>query len=238
LLLMEMARSGRSQRARACTARTAISYPFFALFLVVALPRTWASPGNGDFSDGLNGWTTRGDVTTAGGAALLGDNGATHSLLYQPFAVTMSSFTLEFDFQNHLSADYPEGTFPDVFFASVYTTSNPGTFDPDHGAFDSVIGLFALDANGLYNVNPNAIVSTSPLGSTWSHYSLTGPNPSGTVIPYFEVFDLNFVNADSGVSVDNVQVVPEPMTLKLVGTGVLAILFLSWRRRDRARGHG
>jgi hypothetical protein len=213
---------------------------FFALILGAAQTNVLASLINGSFSDGLNSWTTHGDVTAATGAAVLGDDAATHSVLYQLVDWPMGSFSLEFDFQNNLSLDHPAGTFSDAFFASLYTTDHPETFDPDHGGFDSAVGLFDMDANGIYHVNANATITASPLGGTWFHYSGTLSNPSGTVIPYFEEFDLNFVNADSWVGIDNVQMqlVPEPTALGLAATGALAFLFRAWRRRGRAWPRG
>ncbi|CAG0967923.1 hypothetical protein [Geobacter sp.] len=61
----------------------------------------------GDFSTALSGWTTLGDVTVENEEAVLGDNGATYSILYQGIPLAAGDYTFEFDFRNRLSGTVP-----------------------------------------------------------------------------------------------------------------------------------
>jgi len=203
--------------------------------LVVFIAGTLAAAAafsNADFSNGLSGWSTEGSVSTANGAAIISDSGATDSALYQPIAWPAASFTLEFDFRSDLSPTFSQGTLPDVAFASIYFTDDPQSFDPDNGGYDSSVSLFDFDAFGTYNLT--GTISASDLGSEWSHYSVTLANSSTYIIPYFEVHDLNFQDADSSFQLDNFRLVPEPSTLSLAAAGAVAVLVRGRRRRTGA----
>jgi hypothetical protein len=184
-----------------------------------------AVPTNGDFANGLNGWSTVGDVTTNNQEAVLGDNSATDSLLYQAVALVPGQYSLQFDFLNGLSSVLPNLGFLDTFFASLYFINDVSQLDILGGGFDAFTPLFDLDDSGIFNLTGS--VGTSSKGGNWQHYSLTFQNSFNYVVPAFELLEQNFVNADSTVRIDNVNIelsaVPEPGTLLLVGSGLLLI---------------
>ena len=177
---------------------------------------------NGDFSSGLTGWTTEGDVVVESGAASIGDEDP-YSLLYQGVALAPGLYELEFDFSNLLS-DYvpPSGpvTFPDIHFASLYFINDLSQFDLNTLSFDDAAALFDMDYTGPYNVQ--GVISASPLGQAWSHFTMTFDNNCAYAIPTFELLDFNLVSGDSEVLIDNVSVaiVPEPSTVLLLSIGL------------------
>jgi hypothetical protein len=162
---------------------------------------------NGDFTDGLNGWTTQGDVQVVDDAARLGDNLATHSLLYQGVALPPGTYTLTFDFKNMLSStasSEPPFVFFDVFFATLFFVNDLSQFDPQTGQFDDVRDLFGMDYSGPFGVTGR--ISGSPKGPDWARFTVTFSNKFNYAIPYFELYDLNFINNDSQVLIDNVGI--------------------------------
>jgi hypothetical protein len=191
--------------------------------LAVTTPSVQAA-FNGDFSDGLNSWTFAGDVAAISGEAVLADNLASHSYLFQGVPMPPASFIIQFDFFNNLSASFNPGTtFPDAFFATVYYINNLGQFDPLNNGFDASTALFDMDANGVYNVHPDAVIGASPLGVGWQRVTALLPNAYNFVIPMFELFSLNLVAGDSSVRLDNVLVaIPEPRLLFAAGLAALA----------------
>jgi len=196
-----------------------------------------ATPLNGDFSSDLLSWTTSGDVQWETGSASLGDNLELYSLLYQGVSATNGSYTLTFDFQSGLSDQIPTTdpfAFPDVLFASVYFVDDISTFDPYNFSFDDSLALFDLDDLGPYNVN--GTIGASSLGVDWQHFSATFNNTHQFIIPTFEFMDFNYIDNDSQVWIDNVQLsantappVPEPSTGLLFFMGVATAISLQRR---------
>ena len=195
------------------------------LSIVASANVSQAVPTNGDFANGLVAWSTVGDVSTNNQEAVLGDNNATDSLLYQALALAPGQYSLQFDFLNRLSSDVPTFGFLDTFFSSLYFINDVSQLDILGGGFDAVTSLFDLDANDLVNITNSVI--TSGKGGNWQHYALTFQNNFNYVVPAFELLEQNFINADSTVRIDNasiqVSAVPEPGTLLLVGSGLLFI---------------
>lgn len=185
---------------------------------------------NGQFDDGLNQWTTVGDVRALPGEAGLGDDGASQSALYQGVMAVPASFILQFDFLNNLSADVPLGSFPDSFFASIYFINDLSGLDPQGSGFDDVLELMDLDVNGPDNVNGS--LSSSPKGGQWTRFSSSFTNNYTYIVPTFEFFDLNSQANDSLVQVDNVVlIIPEPPAWQLALAGLLSLWGLRALRR-------
>ncbi|MCB1069558.1 MAG: PEP-CTERM sorting domain-containing protein [Verrucomicrobia bacterium] len=183
---------------------------------------------NGDFSAGLAGWSVTGGVSGAGGEAQVTDIGTVDGGLSQLVALAPGSYTIEFDFASGLSSTFAIGTFPDTFFASLYFTDTPGSFDIASGSYDTAIALLDMDYLGIFN--PQGVVSPSIKGGDWQHFSASFVNGYGYLAVSFEMADLNGSDADSSGFVDNViLLVPEPSTLVLVMAGVGALGL--WQRR-------
>jgi len=193
-----------------------------------AVVKAYALPTNGDFSSNLASWTSTGPVIVQGGEAVLGDDAGGSSLL-QPVGLAPGDYTIEFDFLNALAGLNPSAdffTFPDVFFASLYFSNTP--------AFDLLslplpgLALFDLDASGPYNAA--GLITQSPKGGEWQHFSLIFSNVHPFAVPVFELFDLDFEQANSIVRLDNIVIsggageIPEPGTLLLLSAGAFALL--------------
>lgn len=191
-----------------------------------------SAPANGDFSDGLTSWTTEGVVTAAGGTAVLTDQVQPTSLLFQPVALTPGTYLFQFDVFSNLAPGPGTGSFPDTFFASLYFTSDPNTFDIRSGSFSDVTPLLDVDADGY--VPAVGAVAPSPLGGDWVRYTVTFENTYSYVVPAFELADIDGTAGNSEVRIDNVSiVVPEPSTLLLAMAG-LAVLAVRRARRGAA----
>jgi len=201
---------------------------FLAVVFLLSMPvsNLRADIINGDFSNGLYGWTATGDTAAPSGTAILGDNDFTYSNLYQGVALIPWTYSLDFDFENSLSGFVPSGTFPDTFVATLYFADDLSTFSPDLGGPE--ISLFIMDLSGS-SLNSGAI-GPSALGGDWLHFSMTFDLSNAYAIPTFELFDGNFVNDDSKASIDNVTLapavpaaVPEPGTLVSMALGLIGL---------------
>lgn len=194
---------------------------------------------NGDFSDGLNDWTTLGDVNEQLEEALVPDDGAGtgSSSLYQGVALAPGSYEFQFDFLGDMSSNVPPGSFPDLFSASLYFIDDINSFDLVNSFFDDVIALFDLDFFGLAPINGSA--GSSPKGAGWTRWALSFNNSYNFAIPTFETFDGNFL-ADSVVRIDNVSItanpaqVPSPSSLILLLSGLIGIA-ARYRQRTAQR---
>jgi hypothetical protein len=190
---------------------------------------------NGEFTGSLASWTTSGTIFNTGDTAVFSDSAPTPLSIFQTGVLPpgFGGFELSFDFLDGLSASVPFGFLPDAFFGTLYLGGSP--FGPTlaAGVYDQAIGLFDLDAFGLFNVVPGGAFGPSPKGGAWRRFSLTRVMPSGVTLPEFatvafESYNLNGTAADSVVAVDNVSlivVIPEPgsAALLLLGTATLLI---------------
>ena len=194
-------------------------------------PRLFVSAGPevDDFSAGLVNWTNSGDVSVSSEEMVLGDSTTNRTITYRPFALAPETYTIEFDFNNQLSDTFDTGTFPDVFFASMYFTDDLGAFSIVSNMFAASLALMDLDYIGPYNVL--GTIGASIKGPQWSHYTGTFTTSNTYSILAFELDSLNETSGDSAVRIDNISitVVPEPASILLVALG-LAFL-LSTRRR-------
>lgn len=186
---------------------------------------------NGDFLAGLDGWETEGAVFTAGGAAVLADDGAVRSLLYQGVDLEVGMYAFSFDFRNLLSAAAPPGRALDTFFATLYFSGSAEVFDPVNlTGVSGFAALLDLDINGPRLFEGS--VAPSPAGGQFTRYEtvFTLSEPL-TVFAVFDFVDLNGLNNDSLVLVDNVTLIPEPRHSVLAAAGVVLVLIVLYRRR-------
>ena len=180
-----------------------------------------AMPVNGDFSGGLANWSTTGDVSAISGEAALRDQVAPTTLLYQPVPLAPGTYVLTFDVRGSLAPNPGPGFFPDTFFASLYFTTNPATFDIASSQFDAVVDLVDLDAGG-FTVHAGSI-GPSPSGAQWTRHTLLFSSAFAYVVPAFELADIDGTKGNSQVLIDNVLIVPEPATLALAALGLAAL---------------
>lgn len=185
-----------------------------------------------DFSAGLTGWTTAGDVAVSQEEAVLADTAANRSYLAR--GTTLDGFVqLSFDIQPQLAEELPPGTFLDTFFASIFFFLDPQTFNPtDTNTFLEAIGLLDADALGLYNIQ--GAVSASAKGPDWLTFTGSFTNAAPYAAVAYELFDANTVDGDSVVLIDNVRMVPEPGFLGHLLTAFLCLRLLKSRVRARA----
>ncbi len=192
-------------------------------------------PVTEDFSAGLGGWTTTGDVTMASGEAIVGDNNTEISRLSRAYELGAGTFTVEFDYKNDMSDAYQPGhTFPDTFFASLYFTSDTNSFDIDGGQFAASQKLMDLDYQGAFNVD--GTVGSSLKGVDWQHFTGTFTTTNQYWVLAFELNDLNQENNDSSARLDNIRIVPEPGSWCLALFGLMALPSALRRRRAAKMG--
>jgi len=185
---------------------------------------------NGTFDESLDPWEIRGTVAGSTGIAVMTDDNATRSLLFQSVPATIEQFAIAFDFRNALSDTVPLGRVADSFFATLYFTDNPQTFDIDTGAYDRALPLFDLDSDGAFNVH--GTISESSKGADWSRFTGTFENLHSFVVPAFELRDFNLISDDSAVALDNITIfaIPEPQVPSLAAFGAGMTIGLTRRR--------
>ncbi|MBI5575197.1 MAG: PEP-CTERM sorting domain-containing protein [Deltaproteobacteria bacterium] len=192
------------------------------LFVIPGLSR--ADIINGNFSNGLNGWTFEpsAGVNVSSGRAYLNtlgyDSGYSQISLYQTFGIPAWANTIRFDvgFSSGVADPADPGFgFPDSFTATY--------IDPDN-----YLSFLSIDVNGLYDVNG----TTDPLADGMFRFSANISSLAGrTGTIYFDLLDGND-GYFSTAKVDNVDFVPvpEPGTMSLIGTG---LAFLAGMRKRR-----
>lgn len=187
---------------------------------------------NGDFSSGLDGWSTSGPVSVDSGELLLVDDGPASSAAWQAVEATSGRARVEFELLAEPSGFTPSDPFgfPDIFAASVYLLDDPVGFDPADGLALSAVSLLSYDADGAFDVL--AELTPSSRGGDWLHVSYELDTPNLYLAPAFELFELALVGGDSAVRVDDVVVtsLPEPGTAPLLGLGIGFALARSRKR--------
>ena len=184
---------------------------------------------NGDFSNGLESWTSQ-DTTVNNGMATLSDvNGWAY--LYQGISSTPGQYKLIFDYKTSIPA-VSDGAFSDLFSATIYMGSFDLTTDPL--IFGDNIPLLDNTAGAVTLYNGNL----TSLDDGWSRLTLAFNNPSNMIFVDFELFDLyddnNSVVAIKNVSLTESAPVPEPSSLLLLAVGMSGGVILLGNRKKPA----
>ncbi len=184
---------------------------------------------NGDFADGLTGWTVEitggsaapGTVTPDGGQALLLEGDSFIITLRQTFAIPVDAMTLSFDVILAPGFDLASMFIPDAFEATLVDQNTQPVIPPWIAGATS---FFNIQEDGTVNVGPTttAVDATNLVGGPPTlHVSadVSGLAP-GTVVTLF--FDLIGADLDtaSGVRVDNVVVGGPPPPADCNNNGV------------------
>ncbi len=194
-----------------------------ACILLLSSPA--AALTNGDFSAGLDGWTTAGGVSVVAEELVLSDAGPASSSAWQAVAAQDPRTVLAFDVRGSLSSFIPADPFgfADIFATSIYLFDDPTDFDPADGAALGAVSVLSLEVDGPFDVF--ASVTPAGRGGDWLHVSLEFESPNAYFAPAFELFELALVGGDSFVYIDNVVVtpVPEPSTGLLLMFGLVGL---------------
>lgn len=175
-----------------------------------ALP-AWAAVTvvNGDFAEGLTGWTTEGEVEDGGGFAVLTDQSAAVSAVYQTFEVSQVAGGLALSFFTQgMSGQFQTGELPDSAFLTLYLGDQAFGSSVENPIFDEVIALADLDSNGLRLLSPGVQSGPTPGRLGWQTLYLPVPVTYRFATLAIEMLDQNFVDGDSVSTLDGVEPVP------------------------------
>jgi hypothetical protein len=158
---------------------------------------------NGDFSQGLTGWTVTGPVIASGGFAQFAEGGTQLTQLRQTFTVPNRPTMLSFDLVALGLEDPIAGNLPDAFEASLLD-----------GQGNPLVAPFRPEATAFFNANPRPDANSQPNFSTAPGVSFDGRHVSldiSHLAPGTQAvlsFDLigNPPGISSTASVANVQV--------------------------------
>lgn len=199
---------------------------------------------NGDFANGLDGWTTEGPVVESSQFAVLSDVDFGGSSVFQSVDVRNAGvvqFEARFSiFTDGMSSVVPPGTLPDTAFGTLYAGDEP--FGPTLGGsvFSEATGLFDLDSGGLRGLPPSARVTPRADRPGWSEVVLEFESSRPFLTLAFELAGENGVAEDSALAIDDVAVVaiPEASAGAMAIAGWLGLVALASRRRgpDSPRG--
>jgi hypothetical protein len=198
----------------------------FVLLLPVSIARA-NEVANGDFSLGSDGWTATGNVSFSDGVARLSENDQeVNAGFFQEIPLGPGYYLLEFEYRIdsvgpglsfYDDEGVPQFTDPDLFASTLYFNLDP-----------------ALGPDPIYLLQISGPSSLDPI--VFHYFSLVFENKSNTVIPTFELFNLNSsISSDSSVSIDNVSitqanVIPEPGTLLSMTIGLIGLIIAGRRR--------
>jgi hypothetical protein len=184
---------------------------------------------NGNFDNGLIGWTTEGDVSVVNGMAVLdtaeSEFGALISLNQQTGVIPgFSVLSFDFGFSGGNPTPPPE-TFPDFLQISF--------FDSISDAPELNPGFVAIDPLGIYDLNPIGTLTPILNSNLLYHFSMDISGLAGREgVLYFDLSNQDDA-FDSKAYVDNVTItatVPEPATLLLQVSGLAGVLAFAKRR--------
>ncbi len=194
---------------------------------------------NGDFSAGLEGWETEGEVQVTSGFALQLDSAAAIARLYQSVEIDRGFWEISFNFQHAFSSQSTVGVLVDTGFATLFLSEDPfqapanlGELPVDPPAGQQALELFDADFRGLREVGGTVELLGSRPG--WSRFTATFRSDGGYLTPFLELVDQNFIDGDSAAAYDDFLLVriPEP------SAGFLLLGWAAawcWIRRRRPR---
>jgi len=171
---------------------------------------------NGDFSSGLDGWETNGNVSVEEEAAILrtsGINGEWYTSLSTSFIVAGDSLTFRYYFDVIGYDDIIYGGYPSFPFDSFQVSV-------DAGDENYLVEFLAWEPEGYFIPFSMDISSITPGTSAILSFTLLDEDDGSRTVA-----------AIDGLS-DPVRPTPEPGTLLLLGSGLIG-LFISGRYRDR-----
>lgn len=191
---------------------------------------------NGDFTAGVLGWQSVGNVFDTGQTAVISDQGGARVVLFQTISVpveTTATLSLRFDLFAALSPPASLGQTPDSLFLTAFLGTVPFGNSFGSGLFDSALGLLDADFRGSANFASGLTSGASPKGPGWTRYQLALPVMTFVTIA-FELLDGNAVVGDSTGAVDNVVLdavpVPEPDVAMFIAITGMQMLMPRRRR--------
>lgn len=228
-----------------------LRFPCLGLLVVVLSAQSAFASfiANGDFStsgvapDTFAAWTTFSIYDPAedgGGFAVFSENGMSGIQLEQLFMLPAGAQTISFEFKLGTVAD-TTGTSspPDSFQATLYDLSFNSFFSTG-GDPVSFPAFYSIDNTGPEFFD-NTFVSTIDLAGGWRRVTLN----VSTLMPQELLLEFLLNGGSDGqmttVSLDNVSgtasvaVVPEPSSVWMFGSGVIAILFYGIHQVRRSR---
>jgi hypothetical protein len=202
---------------------------FIGIIAVALLaPSTRADLINGNFENGLTGWT----VDSGTWAAPVDNTGnhwaatLTGGLLWQSFTLPAGAQALSLRYGYGQSGPGGGSGWPDhINFYLLDAVSNANLIPPLPGE-ESAAAYLGQDWRGLYAVNPAYVTVTPPDADEIRHVtvSLTHVPAGQEVLVAFGSFEYAGDGRDSYLMVDDVSVtVPEPATLLMAALGAAAL---------------
>jgi hypothetical protein len=196
--------------------------------LAVCVPAAASSIVNGDFSDGLTGWSHGGAVDVQGGQAVLGeDPPMIRTWLERSFVVPVDARRLSFRYEASRVADGTSGSpLPDAFVAYLL---DPTSYVPLL-AMPGDLGFFRVDGDGLALFDP-ALVT---LVGDYVALDLRSVASGTDALIAFDLLGAND-GLDTEVRLDNVAVfagdlIPEPLTAGAFFLGISGVIGYLRRR--------
>lgn len=229
------------------------------LIVVMFTNLAWAVPTNIGFEDGLNGWTSSGNVQvlsglgpltpTEGSSFVLLSTGPfdvnndglpdSSSLTSDPFTLESNAHLLTFDY-NFITEEFTGANALAFDFFESYLTTPSG--DQLIASLDTTYtGFFPIDG-GNPVVAPDGSLFLDQTGFFNVSFNVSG-HAGMDVALAFNISDEWDGSFDSGVFLDNINVtttqtpatapIPEPATLILLSSGLLGFSFVYGKRNKK-----
>jgi len=202
-----------------------------SVLALVPSPVFATSLANGDFSAGLTAWTSTGGVSDGGGFALIRDTSFFNSL-DQTFTIPVGAVSLSFDYT--FASTGPTTPASDTFAANL--------LDPSP-SFSPILSKSPTDDWFLLIDSATGTDKASMVTLSGNHVTL---DLSSVTLPKSALLTFDLIGGnglpDARLTIDNVSIlqqvnaIPEPVTLAAIPLGVLAVGAYLQRRRKLAGG--